>query len=102
MIIKGNKKNYGKWSKGEKIRQFKNERELKLKYKSTELIIATNIISQTIKMQKETNNNRNMNRCSIINEAKSQIEGCINFMCQDIKTIKNFIISSFFKLNSLP
>ena len=53
-------------------------------------------------MQRETNNNRNMNRCSIINEPKSQIEGCINFMCQDIKTIKNFIISSFFKLNSLP
>ena len=100
MIIKGNKKHYGKWSRGEKIKQFKNERELKLKYKSTELIMATNIISQTIKMQKETNNKKDMNRCSVINVAKSQIEGCINFMCQDIKIIKNFIISSFFKTNS--
>jgi hypothetical protein len=105
MTIKDDRKRYGKWSRGEKIEKFKNDRELQLKYKSTEFIMATNLINQRVKVSKDNNqivfNNNNLDmfkkRKSIVIEAKAQIEGCINFMCQDLKTIKRIIISFFLK-----
>ena len=105
MIIKDDRKRYGKWSRGERIEKYKNERELKLKYKSTEFAMATNLINQRVKVTDYNkqivfdNNNAEMfkRRKSVIKIAKSQIEGCINFMCQDLKTIKNIILSFFLK-----
>ena len=105
MTIKGDRRRYGKWSRGEKIEKFKNARDLKLKYKSTEFVMATNLINQRVKVAKDNkkiffdNNNIEMfkQRKSVVIKAKTQIEGCINFMCQDLKTIKNIILSFFLK-----
>ena len=121
MIINGDNKHFGRWSKGKKIEAFKNERDLKLKLKSTEFVLRSSLINQrgaalqNEKMKMETNssnsnsnnsnNNKNINKKKIekkitfINEAKIELEKKINFMCQDIKSIKSLILSLFFKSN---
>ena len=121
MIINGDNKHFGRWSKGKKIEAFKNERDLKLKLKSTEFVLRSSLINQrgaalqNEKMKMETNssnsnsnnsnNNKNINKKKIekkitfINEAKIELEKKINFMCQDIKSIKTLILSLFFKSN---
>ena len=119
MIINGDNKHFGRWSKGKKIEAFKNERDLKLKLKSTECVLRSTLINQrgaalqNEKMKMETNssnsnnsnNNKNINKKKIekkitfINEAKIELEKKINFMCQDIKSIKSLILSLFFKSN---
>ena len=120
MIINGDNKHFGKWSKGKKIEAFKNERDFKLKLKSTESAIRSSLINQrgtalqNEKKNMETNsnnnnsnstNNKNINKKAIekkisyINEAKIELEKKINFMCQDTKIIKSLILSLFFKSN---
>ena len=101
MIINEDKKHFGKWSKGKKIESFKNIRDIKLKYSSEHIIISPFFINR--KMNK---NNSKINRQSIkqnfdinVNEAKFEFDRCINFMSKDIKSIKSFVMSFFFKSN---
>ena len=90
MMINGKKIYYGKWSKGVKIEQFKNKRDLKLKYKSTDLKMASGLINNLV---------NNAIKKNTRNEAKIQLEKCINLMCNDYNEIKNFIINIFIKTN---
>lgn len=104
---------FGKWSKGNKIEGYKNKKELKLKYKSTNLKMATNLIRRRSminiqndmerldlksKNTKNTKNTKNMNK-NYSNEAKLQLEKCIDFMCEDFNFIKSFITDIFVKSN---
>ena len=90
MMINGKNIYYGKWSKGVKIEQFKNKRDLKLKYKSTELKMASGLINNLV---------NNTIKKNTRDEAKIQLEKCINLMCNDYNEIKNFIINVFIKTN---
>ena len=105
VVINGSKLQYGKWLKGQKVERFKNAKQLKLKYKHMELNVGNKIIRRRsviiqdslIRFDKKCSIKED--RKSIVNKAKNELEGWINFMCQDIKTIKNYIINIFNKTN---
>lgn len=105
LVINGSKLQYGKWLKGQKVERFKNAKELKLKYKHMELNVGNKIIRrrsmiiQDNQFRIDKKGSIKEDRKNIVNKAKNELEGCINFMCQDIKTIKNYIINIFNKTN---
>ena len=105
VMINGTKLQYGKWLKGQKVERFKNAKEFKLKYKhmklnvGSKIIIRRSVIIQDNQIRIDKKGVIKDNRKIIVNKAKNELEGCINFMCQDIKTIKNYIISIFNKTN---
>ena len=90
MLLNGKNIYYGKWSKGVKIEQFKNKRELKKKYKSTDLKMASGLINNLVNNAIKKNTRY---------EAKIQLEKCIDLMCNDYNEIKSFIINIFIKTN---
>ena len=105
VVINGKKLQYGKWLKGQKVEKFKNAKEFKLKYKHMELNVGNKIIRrrsviiQDNQIRIDKKGIIKGDRRIIVNKAKNELEGCINFMCQDIKTIKNYIINIFNKTN---
>ena len=107
LMINGTKRYYGKWYKGEKVEFFKNEKDLKLKYKSTQLNMATSLIRrrslcniQNDKNKVDINQNRSFSNKKLDHvKAKQQIDKCINFLCKDFKFMKSFIIKLFIKSN---
>ena len=108
-IISGDKIYYGKWSKGKKIENFINGKDLKLKYQSTILKMGTNLINhrsminiQNYKNKLDFNSKDSKtytDKKIFHNEAKMELEKCINFLCKDFKTIKSYIINLFIKSN---
>ena len=92
MMINGKSIYYGKYYRGEKTEQFKNSKQLKLKFKSTELKMANNLINNLV---------NNTNKKTDWNEAKLQLEKCINLMCNDYTEIKSFIKNIFIKTNEI-
>ena len=94
MIINGDNKHFGKWSKGKKIEAFKNERDLKLKLKSTESVLRSTLINQrgaalqNEKMKMETNssnsnNSNNINNNKNINKKKIKFQKFINIQIEN-------------------
>ena len=110
MVINGKDAHYGIWSYGEKVESFKSIGELELKFKSTEYNIGKTLIRRrsTI-LEDNTNkydsNNQNFdkkeNKKKFVYQAKSELQGFINFMCQDINVIKHFIINAYYKSNEI-
>jgi len=105
VVINGEKLQYGKWLKGQKVERFKNAKELKLKYKHMELNVGNKIIRrrsviiQDSQIRFEKRGSIKEGRRSIVNKAKSELEECINFICQDIRIIKKYIINIFNRTN---
>ena len=106
MVINGKDVHYGIWSYGEKIESFKNLGELQLKFKSTEFNIGKNLIRRrsTILEDNSMNNSNNKivdkkEKKKFVYQAKNELQGFINFMCQDIKVIKNFVVNAYYKSN---
>ena len=105
VVINGEKLQYGKWLKGQKVERFKNAKELKLKYKHMELNVGNKIIRrrsviiQDSQIRFENRGSIKEGRRSIVNKAKSELEECINFICQDIRIIKKYIINIFNRTN---
>ena len=100
-MISGDKIYYGKWLKGEKIENYINGKELKIKYKSTELIMGFNIVNHRSNINIENSNIKiNYNNKKIYHfEAKLEVEKCIDFICKDFKTLRTYIINLFIKSN---
>lgn len=108
MVINGKDAHYGVWSYGEKIESFKNIRELELKFKSTENNMGKKLIRRRSTILEDINNlndsnaqnfDKKENKKKIVYQAKNELQGFINFMCQDIRVIKNFIINAYYKSN---
>ena len=108
LMINGNKISYGKWYRGEKIKSYKNKKELKSKYKSIKFIMASNLINHRKMINLENDNDikkisrknlNEFNKKDYHNEAKIQLENCINFMCNDFNEIKSVITKLFIKSN---
>ena len=109
VMILGDKMQFGKWYRGNKIERFKNKKELKLKYNSTQLKMATDLIRRrsliNIQNDLERLDSRSKNTINDTknknyhNEAKIQLEKCIDFMCEDFNLIKSFITNIFIKSN---
>ena len=108
MMINGEQVHIGKWSEGTKTEKFKNQGELKMKFNSTLFNIGANLINKRSIIIRDNMAKLNFNKKEssnildktiIINKAKIEVEGCINFMCKDIKVIKAFIINAFYKSN---
>ena len=108
-MISGEKIYYGKWSKGQKIENFINGKDLKLKYKSTELKMGSSLINhrsminiQNFKNKMDFNSKDSKNHTDkklFHIEAKMELEKCIDFLCKDFKTLKSYIINLFIKSN---
>ena len=109
LMINGDKRYYGKWYEGEKVECFKNEKDLEMKYKSTKLKMANNLIRRRSminiqndknKIDIKINNNKYQSSKKIYQiKAKHEIEKCINFLCKDFKFIKCFIMKLFINSN---
>jgi len=108
MVINGKDAHYGVWSYGEKIESFKNIREFELKFKSTENNMGKKLIRRRSSILEDINNlndsnaqniDKKENKKKIVYQAKNELQGFINFMCQDIRVIKNFIINAYYKSN---
>lgn len=110
MVINGKDAHYGIWSYGEKVESFKNLREFELKFKSTEYNIGKTLIrrrSTILEDNTNVNDSNNQNfdkkekKKKYVYQAKSELQGFINFMCQDINVIKHFINNAYYKYNEL-
>ena len=108
LMINGDKISYGKWYRGEKIKCYKNKKELKSKYKSIKFIMASNLINHRKMINFENDNDiKKISKKTVDvfdkkdyhNEAKIQLENCIKFMCNDLNDIKNTINKLFIKSN---
>ena len=108
LMINGDKISYGKWYRGEKIKSYKNKKELKSKYNSIKFIMASNLINHRKMINLENDNNiKKISKKTVNvfdkkdyhNEAKVQLEKCINFMCNDFNQIKSTITKIFIKTN---
>ena len=110
MVINGKDAHYGIWSYGEKVESFKNLGEFELKFKSTEYNIGKTLIrrrSTILEDNTNVNDSNNQNfdkkekKKKYVYQAKSELQGFINFMCQDINVIKHFINNAYYKYNEL-
>jgi len=105
-MICGNKIYYGKWSKGVKIENYINGKDLKIKYKSTELKMGSNLINHRSMINMQNSkirldfNSKNSKK-DFHNEARKELEKCIDFLCKDFKTLKSYIINLFIKSNEI-
>ena len=108
LMINGDKISYGKWYRGEKIKSYKNKKELKSKYNSIKFIMALNLINHRKMINLENDNDiKKISKKTVNvfdkkdyhNEAKVQLEKCINFMCNDFNQIKSTITKIFIKTN---
>ena len=110
MVINGKDAHYGIWSYGEKIESFKSLGDLELKFKSNENNIGkslirrrSNILEANISVNDSNNPifDKKENKKKFVYQAKNELQGFINFMCQDINVIKHFIINAYYKSNEI-